>query len=403
MWSRFLRNQRGGVAVMFSLAITTILGAVGAAHDYSQASNTRTALQGALDAAMLMAGRDALEKGSVIRREDFIRLMQANLPPHLQAMAEGIVLKQTDMRLSASLSTIVSNRFASVLGMPTSAIGIDASVPIGGNRLEVALVLDSTGSMADLGKMEALKLSAKNLIDTLVANQPPGSELALSVVPFGTQVRVATSYDSAEWIDFRKGNANPKHDATPIGWDGCIMDRDKPYNKKKDKPTNGKKDEAHPAQNCAVPTLQAILPLTTSTATARAKIDALVPGGNTNTIIGMAWGYNVLTPGNPLSDGAAPASRRPVRALVFLTDGLNTEDRFPQPTAAMDADMRDLCKSAATADIRVFTIRVVEGNDALLKDCASSPGDFYSTSDSAGLLKVFQSIAGKLMRLRLSS
>jgi hypothetical protein len=65
--------------------------------------------------------------------------------------------------------------------------------------------------------------------------------------------------------------------------------------------------------------------------------------------------------------------------------------------------MRALCTSARSSDVRVFTIRVIDGNDSLLRDCASVPGDYYTTSDSDGIRAAFRSIASKLMTLRLSS
>jgi Flp pilus assembly protein TadG len=403
MFGRFRRNESGSVAAIFCVALTGIVSALGVAIDYSKASNARSNLQGALDAAMLMAGKDTLATGRVYTRADVIRLVQANLSPELRPLAEGITFDQNDKRMAASLNGTVTNAFAGIVGVPYTTVGVTASVPLGSTRLEVALVLDSTASMAALGKMEALKQAAKDMVDTLSTDAPAGSELAFAVVPFATQVRLPTSYSTASWIDFRTGQPNPIHNADTATWDGCLMDRDKPFNTKKDRPTTGSKTEAYPAQNCRTSGLQIIQPLSTSLAATRAKIDSLTPAGNTNTIIGMAWGYNVLTPGNPLSDGAAPASRKPTRVLVFLTDGLNTEDRYAQTPAAMDADMRDLCKSAATAEVRVFTIRVVDGNDALLKDCASSPADFYTTNDAAGIKKVFQDIAAKIMRLKLSS
>ena len=43
MWSRFLADQRAGVAPMFALAIVPIIGLVGAAVDYSRGNAARTA------------------------------------------------------------------------------------------------------------------------------------------------------------------------------------------------------------------------------------------------------------------------------------------------------------------------------------------------------------------------
>ena len=59
MWSRFVADQRGGVAPMFALAIVPIIGLVGAAVDYSRGNAARTAMQASLDATALMLSRDA--------------------------------------------------------------------------------------------------------------------------------------------------------------------------------------------------------------------------------------------------------------------------------------------------------------------------------------------------------
>src|ERR1700754_5211563 len=57
--ARFLRNQKGGVAPLLGIMIIPLLGAVGAAVDYSRANSTRTAMQAALDSTALMLSRDA--------------------------------------------------------------------------------------------------------------------------------------------------------------------------------------------------------------------------------------------------------------------------------------------------------------------------------------------------------
>src|SRR6187200_1125775 len=55
----FLNNRKGGVAPMLALLAIPLVGAVGAAVDYSRANSTRTAMQAALDSTALMLSRDA--------------------------------------------------------------------------------------------------------------------------------------------------------------------------------------------------------------------------------------------------------------------------------------------------------------------------------------------------------
>jgi hypothetical protein len=54
-----------------------------------------------------------------------------------------------------------------VLGFQSVAIGGSSTATWGSNRLRVALVLDNTGSMADDGKMAALKSATKSLLAQL--------------------------------------------------------------------------------------------------------------------------------------------------------------------------------------------------------------------------------------------
>ena len=110
--------------------------------------------------------------------------------------------------------------------------------------------------MGTLGKMEALKQAATELVDTVSTGLPAGTEVAFSVVPFATQVRIPTALSGAPWLEFKSGDPNPVFNTAKATWDGCIMDRDKPHNTDKVKPATGKKEEAYPAQNCTFPNLR---------------------------------------------------------------------------------------------------------------------------------------------------
>ncbi len=57
--ARFWKNRRGGVAPMLALSAIPLMGAVGAAVDYSRANAARAAFQGALDSTALMLSKTA--------------------------------------------------------------------------------------------------------------------------------------------------------------------------------------------------------------------------------------------------------------------------------------------------------------------------------------------------------
>ena len=57
----------------------------------------------------------------------------------------------------------------------------------------------------------------------------------------------------------------------------------------------------------------AITPLTNSRATLNAAISAMQPGGNTNILEGLTWGWRTLSPGAPFTEGksyTAPGTTR---------------------------------------------------------------------------------------------
>src|ERR1044072_9639301 len=82
MWSalrqsclRLKRDREGSVAATFALAVIPVIGLVGAAVDYSTASNARTNLQAALDAALIAGAKD----GSATWTTAALNAVNANL------------------------------------------------------------------------------------------------------------------------------------------------------------------------------------------------------------------------------------------------------------------------------------------------------------------------------------
>src|SRR6266852_610315 len=58
-FTRFFSDRKGGVTPLLALGIIPIVGAVGAAVDYSRAGSVRTAMQAAGDATALMLAKTA--------------------------------------------------------------------------------------------------------------------------------------------------------------------------------------------------------------------------------------------------------------------------------------------------------------------------------------------------------
>ena len=64
----------------------------------------------------------------------------------------------------------------------------------------------------------------------------------------------------------------------------------------------------------------------------------MTPTGNTNVTIGLAWGFQLLSPVAPFN---APAPAPDLdKVIMLLTDGENTQNRWSSSASSIDARTR---------------------------------------------------------------
>ena len=68
----------------------------------------------------------------------------------------------------------------------------------------------------------------------------------------------------------------------------------------------------------------------------------------------------------------------------------------------IDARTDKVCTDAKTDNIKIYTIRVIDGNASLLQSCATNPGMYYEVSQASQLNGVFTAIAQNLANLRIA-
>ena len=130
------------------------------------------------------------------------------------------------------------------------------------------------------------------------------------------------------------------------------------------------------------------------------KIDAMTPTGNTNVTIGLAWGFQLISAVAPFN---APAPAPDLdKVIVILTDGTNTQNRWSSTASAIDARTQKACDNIKAANIKLYTVRVMDGNATLLKGCATNPNMYYDVDQASDLNGVFSSIAQNLANLRIA-
>ena len=182
-------------------------------------------------------------------------------------------------------------------------------------------------------------------------------------------------------------------------WNGCVNDRDQNNDTTNTAVTVGSPAtmyRAHQASACPA----AMMPLSSDWTALNAKIDAMTPTGNTNVTIGLQMAWQSLSPVAPFN---APSPAPDLdKVIILLTDGTNTQNRWSSTASVIDARTQKACDNAKAANVKIYTVRVIEGNAALLQNCATKPDMYYDVEQASQLNGVFSSIAQNLASLRIA-
>ena len=432
----FNRSEAGNIAVLFAIAAVPILSFVGAAIDYTRANSARSSMQAALDSTALMLAKD-LADGTITTSQIDTKAQAYFAALYTNTDAKGVAINATYTAATAQGSTIkvngsgnVPTEFMKVAGFPQIGFDTSSTSAWGNVRMRVALVLDVTGSMADAGKMTAMKPAAKALIDQIGALAKNTGDVYISVVPFAKDVNVGASNYTQSWIEWSDWDAvngscsntyyTKQSSCTSAGktwtaknhnlWNGCVTDRDQDYDTKNTTPTSDYHTNFYAEQYNACPAQ--LLPLTTDFAAAKSKVDSLTPNGGTNQPIGIAWGWQSLTQGAPLNAPAEDPNYTNKKVLIVMSDGLNTQDRWPsygngqtQYNGAIDARQMIQCDNIKAAGVIIYTMHVNTDGDptsAVLKYCASGADKFSTVTSSSQIATAFTAIGTSLSKLRVA-
>lgn len=417
--SRFRRDERGNIIAMFGLALLPMLGMVGAAVDYSHAAMVRSRLQSALDATALKLSIDGANLSAGDLNTMANRYFGAVFDRSDIAGAPTLTVTRNGSKVDVAARANLDTAFMKLLGIDNVPVAAASVGAYDQTRIELALVLDNTGSMADNNKMVELKKAAANLIDQVAQLDPTGNRIKVSIVPFDRRVRVGAGYLKANWLGF-KGEYKNFNDAAArnASWDGCVTDRYQSYDVNGTAPSQALSNTLYPGVRCEDPgqatsKLGAVQPLTSDWPSLKQTVAAMTPSGNTNVTIGFHWGLQVLSSGTtPLSLGQPFGTAHVKKYMVLLTDGDNTQNRWTTSSYQIDQRTKLMCdevndrnapSSATAKGISVFTIRVMDGNSTLLKSCASDPSMYYEVQSATQINSVFSTIFDQITGVRLAS
>jgi hypothetical protein len=261
--AELITGDTGSVAVVFAVAGSMMIASLCVALDTIDAGMAHSRMQSALDVATLSAGADLAHFSSntganlALWQADARAYYNANMPAsyldltmpasNFTATVSGAPATGQTISLSASgnlpLIAPVFLGSASGGGSSTGSPTINDDPTISANNealflpkstLELTMVLDNTGSMADPAngtsgpsKMAGLQSAATNLVQAIYSQN--GATSYVGLVPFASTVNVLGALPpGGSWMNpsfsYNSTNVAMKASGSIAGWGGCVVE-----------------------------------------------------------------------------------------------------------------------------------------------------------------------------------
>jgi Flp pilus assembly protein TadG len=218
LFRRYCKSEGGNVGPMAALAVIPMFLAAGAAIDMARVNREQATFQAAVDSAVLAVGADTrsaiggLTGAALAERiqilEDFARqFVQANYSAERGSGNVTIDLSANNQAVQIMARHEFPTTIMKLAGVDSIELEAFAEVRKAMRPIELTMVMDTTGSMGNSGKMDGAKAAARQLLNILYGgtkDQVPESEyLRVALVPFASAVKLnPAAYDfELSWID----------------------------------------------------------------------------------------------------------------------------------------------------------------------------------------------------------
>ena len=500
---QFKKNDSGVALILFTLMIVPILMVVAVAIDFGQTLVMKRQLAAAVDAAALSVAQlpGLTDKETTDKAESYIRAHYPDTAIGILKTFSA-VRSGDGAQVQVSATAEMNTTFLSFAGYDKLSVTVDSLAMMKQTKMEVVMVLDNTGSMGDYvgstRKIDALKSAANTLVDILFGKDTESRYLKIGLVPFANAVNIGAGFRGSTIMDETKPTAlNTEQVLKESGdgysslfqvfdklgrtWGGCVRSRLDGYDLSDTAPSGGDRntlftpyfapDEpdsgyannylkdgsntgkskpyafyrdnpewsgsgAGPNYNCPSGVIQ---PLTNAKSTITTALGKMRAQGNTVIPEGLAWGWRVLSPGVPFTEGVAYDDPDTQKVIILLTDGRNDvsggrngnyksvftsygyadnghmgDTNGSNAESTLNTKLSTLCETikadkdgdATDQDIMMYTIGfgITAGStiDTIMRGCASEPEKYFNTPSAEELQSAFENIALGLSKLRLA-
>ncbi len=422
----FLREERGSAAPLLAFALVTLIGASGLAFDSGRSYLIRSQLSQAVDAAALAGGRALDLDGGGDHESQIKKYFRANLPDGFMGTSipdPTIKVSPNGSRIEVVASALVPTTLMQVMGINSVTVSARAVVSRSLKGLEVALVLDNSGSMSG-EKLSDLKSATGSLLDILYGGEDVVEDLHISLVPFTARTNLQNQASLVEIEVASAGGDDDDLSVTTAPARLCFDLRAGDMQTDDTPPTEGPFElysgSFNPASDPAgyndnICPEAPLLSLTASRTVVDAAVNDMAAQGCTRYDVGTAWGWRALSPRWRGAwediDDSLPVDYDDdeiQKAVIIMTDGKNTPASCAEDLdskEASEAAFAETCDAMKTQGVLVYTITFKledEATNTLFETCASGTDRYFKSPTGEQLEDAFANIAADLTNLRLS-
>jgi Flp pilus assembly protein TadG len=429
-------SQQGATMVVVGVIFLLLVMVTGVVVDMGRVYVVHAKAQNAADASLMGA---VATVNTAVLEDELNAMFAANYPLNYMGSTVGAitVTEVSPNVYEATFPVTVPSVIMQIFGRPGTSFTIVSQV-VGGfstvetTFLELALVLDNTGSMCipNCSKLDGLKQASKDLVDILFGADATLPNIHISVIPYdaGVDLGVARSgwIQAAHVPQFTnptyalRGQASNRNPDAPSGTQSDLTDDAPTTEELKFRLPRGNltlaADGGFPAITFPDNTAAALAPISfafNDKALLHAEFDKMIASGYTRINVGLMWGWFTLSPkwqglwdagkADMPRTGAANVQKQ----LVLMTDGENTV-YLGQRNGTISNDnttTAGLCTKIKEQGITIYTVGFgANVNSTLLQNCASQPSYYFFAPTPADLRTAFRRIADIITQhtLRLS-
>ncbi len=351
---RFGRDEDGSMIIFSLFLIIMMLIVGGMAVDLMRFETNRSRLAATLDRAILAAADldQTLSPEQVVR--DYFQ--KAGLLDQLTSVT--VVETVNSRSVSARASINVNMMFMDLLGIQQLEAPAAGTARETITDIEIAMVLDVSGSMGQNNKIINLRTAAQNFVQTVLANDV-NNKVSISIVPFNAQVNLGPTLRAQYNVTDLNGVTNSNCIDLPTGvfsGPGISPALAMPQSGYFDPSSTTTQNASYYAPQagsfpgsltCKTDANNIVRLPSNSIPTLQANLGGLTANGNTSITLGMKWGMALLDPGSrqlytnliSASQISANFATRPynyirqntLKVIVVMTDGEHVASRLLRP------------------------------------------------------------------------